>query len=71
MKHTSCPASIDSFRGFAVMLLVLSSHHVTVDAPFLWLRHAPDGRLTFPDLGVPWFIFTTNLKFLIMSGGTT
>jgi predicted acyltransferase len=63
MRPSSRLTSIDCFRGFAVMLLVLSSHIFTVDATPAWFRHAPDGKLTFPDLGAPWFIFAIGLTY--------
>ncbi len=63
MPHAVRLASIDCFRGFAVMLLVLSSHLFTVDTTPAWFRHAPDGQLTFPDLGAPWFIFAIGLTY--------
>lgn len=63
MQSASRLASIDCFRGFAVMMMVMSSHLFTVDTLPAWLRHAPDGHLTFPDLGAPWFIFAISLTF--------
>ncbi len=66
MKSTSRLASIDCFRGFAVMLMVIFSHLFTVETLPASFRHAPDGSLTFPDLGSPRFIFAVDL----CSGGT-
>ncbi len=63
MKSTSRLASIDCFRGFAVMLMVMSSHLFTVETLPASFRHAPDGSLTFPDLGAPWFIFAISLTY--------
>ncbi len=63
MKHTHRLASIDCFRGFAVMIMAMGSHLFLVEAWPDWLRHAPDGNLTFPDLGAPWFIFAIGLTY--------
>lgn len=63
MKHTSRLASIDCFRGFAVMVMAMGSHLFLVEALPPWMRHAPDGVLTFPDLGAPWFIFAIGLTY--------
>ena len=63
MQHTSRLASIDCYRGFAVMMLVMGSHLFAVEALPPWLQHAPDGRLTFPDLGAPWFVFAIGLTY--------
>lgn len=46
MEHTSHLASIDCFRGFAVLAMVLASYLFGTEAVPAWLRHAPDGRLT-------------------------
>ena len=63
MRHTPRLASIDCFRGFAVLVMVLASYLFgTEDLP-AWLRHAPDGRLTAVDLGAPLFIIAIGLTF--------
>ncbi len=63
MTHTPRLASIDCFRGFAVMMMALGSHLFLVEAWPDWLRHAPDGKLTLADLGAPWFIFAIGLTY--------
>jgi hypothetical protein len=50
-------ASIDSFRGFAVLAVVVASYLFGTEALPAWLRHAPDGCDTFPDLGASRLIF--------------
>jgi predicted acyltransferase len=63
MRHAPRLASIDCFRGFAVLVMVLASYFFgTEDLP-AWLRHAPDGRLTAVDLGAPLFIIAIGLTF--------
>ena len=71
MPHAPRLASIDCFRGFAVLAMVLASYLFgTEDLP-AWLRHAPDGRLTAVDLETPWHIFAVGVNLLILLGGTT
>ena len=41
MRHTSRLASIDCFRGFAVLAMVLASYLFGTEALPAWLRHAP------------------------------
>lgn len=53
----------DCFSGFAVMAMVLASHLFTVDARPQWLRHAPNGTLTLPDLGAPLLSFAIGLTY--------
>jgi predicted acyltransferase len=50
MKPTSRLASIDCFRSFAVLTMVLASYLFGTEAIPTWLRHAPDGRLISPAL---------------------
>jgi len=59
MKRTFPLASIDCFRGFAV--LVARSHLCMMTARPPWLRHPPDGSLTFSDLDASWFSFAITL----------
>ena len=66
MKQTARLASIDCFRGFAVVAMVLASYLFGTEALPAWLRHAPDGKLTVVDLGAPLFIIAIGLTF----GGT-
>ena len=63
MKHSSRLASIDCYRGCAVMVMALGSHAFSLETLPAWLRHAPDGHLAFPDLGAPWFIFAIGLTY--------
>jgi predicted acyltransferase len=71
MEHTSRLASIDCFRGFAVLAMVFASYPFGTEELLAWLRHTPDGRLTPVDLGAPWLRWDIGLKFLIGFGGTT
>ena len=57
MKQTPRLASIDCFRGFAVLAMVIASYLFGTEALPAWLRNAPDGCVTFPDLSAPWPIF--------------
>ena len=59
MKRTFPLASIDCFRGFAV--LVACSNLCTMTARPSRLRHVPDSRLTLPDLDASWYFFAHNL----------
>lgn len=62
MRHAPRLASIDCFRGFAVLAMVLASYLLgTEDLP-AWLRHAPDGRLTAVDFDTPCFDFCFKTK---------
>ena len=50
MRHAPRLASIDCFRGFSVLAMVLASYLLGTEDLSAWLRHAPDGRLTAVDL---------------------
>jgi uncharacterized membrane protein len=50
MAHTSRLASIDCFRGFAVLAMVLASYLFSTEDLPAWLRHAPDGELIYSTL---------------------
>jgi predicted acyltransferase len=63
MQSTSRLASNDCFRGFAVLVMVLASFLFGTALLPAWLRHAPDGRITLPDLGAPLFIVAIGLTF--------
>ena len=63
MQSSSRLASIDCFRGFAVLAMVLASYLFGTEAVPAWLRHAPDGGLTAVDLGAPLFIIAIGLTF--------
>lgn len=56
-------ASIDRFRGFAILTMVLVNYLGGVQLSPAWLQHAPDIGLTFPDLVAPLFIFAIGLTF--------
>ena len=70
MRHAPRLASIDCFRGFAVLAMVLASYLFGTEALPTWLRHTPDGRLTAVDLGTSWHIFAVDVNLLILLGGT-
>ena len=63
MKQTPRLASIDCFRGFAVLAMVLASYLFGTEALPAWLSHAPDGSLTAFDFGAPLFIIAIGLTF--------
>jgi predicted acyltransferase len=63
MQSSTRLASIDCFRGFAVLAMVLASYLFGTEALPAWLRHAPDGSLTVVDLGAPLFIIAIGLTF--------
>jgi predicted acyltransferase len=70
MAHTSRLVSIDCFRGFVVLAMVLASYLFgTEDLP-AWLRHAPGCSLTAVDLKTSWHIFAVDENRLILFGGT-
>ena len=54
MRHFSRLASIDCYRGFAVLAMVRASYLFGTEGLPAWLCHAPDGCVTFPDLSAPW-----------------
>jgi predicted acyltransferase len=55
--------SIDRFRGFAILLMVLANYMGGVNLIPAWLKHAPDVGLTVIDLIAPFFIFAIGLTF--------
>jgi predicted acyltransferase len=55
--------SIDQFRGFAILLMVLANYLAGVSWIPAWLKHAPDVGLTVIDLIAPFFIFAIGLTF--------
>jgi predicted acyltransferase len=61
--QTARLASIDCFRGFAVLVMMLASFLFGTALLPVWLRHAPDGGITLPDLGAPLFIVAIGLTF--------
>jgi predicted acyltransferase len=55
--------SIDQFRGFAIITMVLANFTSGVRTIPTWLHHAPDIGLTPPDLVAPFFIFAMGLTY--------
>ena len=56
-------SSIDQFRGFAILTMVLANYTGGVLLIPAWLKHAPDVGLTVNDLIAPFFIFAIALTF--------
>jgi predicted acyltransferase len=56
-------SSIDQFRGFAILTMVLANYMGGVQLIPAILKHAPDIGLTLPDLVAPFFIFAIGLTF--------
>ncbi len=56
-------ASIDAFRGFAIIAMVLANYLGGVRVAPAWLKHAPDIGLTVIDLIAPFFIFSIGLTY--------
>jgi predicted acyltransferase len=56
-------ASIDHFRGLAIVLMVLANFMGGVNSVPAWLKHAPDVGLTVIDLIAPFFIFAIGLTY--------
>jgi predicted acyltransferase len=55
--------SIDQFRGFAILTMVLANYMGGVSLIPAWLKHAPDIGLTVIDLIAPFFIFAIGLTY--------
>jgi predicted acyltransferase len=55
--------SIDQFRGFAILAMVLANYLGGVSLVPAWLKHAPDIGLTVIDLIAPFFIFAIGLTY--------
>jgi predicted acyltransferase len=60
---TNRVSSIDQFRGFAILTMVLANYMGGVKLIPAWLKHAPDIGLTVIDLIAPFFIFAISLTF--------
>lgn len=58
-------ASIDQFRGFAILLMALADYLAGVTWIPAWLKHAPDIGLTVIDLIAPMFIFSIGLTYAL------
>ncbi len=56
-------ASIDAFRGFAILTMVLANYLAGVEWVPAGLKHAPDVGLTVIDLIAPFFIFAIGLTY--------
>jgi len=56
-------SSIDQFRGFAILTMVLANFMGGILVIPAWLKHAPDIGLTVIDLIAPFFIFAIGLTF--------
>ncbi len=56
-------ASIDQFRGFAIVTMVLANYMGGVSIIPAWLKHAPDVGLTVIDFIAPFFIFAISLTY--------
>jgi len=57
-------ASIDAFRGFAVICMVIGNVLLGLVWIPTWLKHAPDIGFTFVDLGAPAFMFVIGLNYV-------
>lgn len=55
--------SIDQFRGFAILTMVLANFMGGILVIPAWLKHAPDIGLTFIDLIAPFFIYAIGLTY--------
>lgn len=55
--------SIDQFRGFAILLMVLADYLADVNQAPAWLKHAPDVGYTVIDLIAPMFVFAIGLTY--------
>jgi predicted acyltransferase len=55
--------SIDQFRGFAILTMVLANFMGGIRVIPAWLKHAPDIGLTVIDLIAPLFIFAIGLTY--------
>ena len=56
-------ASLDQFRGFAILTMALANYMGGVILIPAFLKHAPDIGLTVIDLIAPFFIFAIGLTF--------
>ncbi len=54
---------IDQFRGFAILLMILSNFLMGVAGLPAWMKHARDVGLTAVDLVAPFFIFAIALAY--------
>ena len=56
-------SSLDQFRGFAILTMVLANYIGVVKLIPAWLKHTPDIGLTVIDLIAPFFIFAIGLTY--------
>lgn len=56
-------SSLDQFRGFAILTMVLANYMGGIKLIPTWLKHAPDIGLTIIDLIAPFFIFAIGLTY--------
>jgi predicted acyltransferase len=63
MNSSTRITSIDAFRGFAILTMLLANYLAGVKSIPLWLKHAPDVGLTVIDLVAPFFIFAIGLTY--------
>ena len=70
MRHAPRLASIDCFRGFAVLAMVLASFLFGTEDPPAWTLRGPDGRVSFRNFKPSWHIFAVDVNLLILLGGT-
>lgn len=68
--------AIDHFRGFAILLMVLTDYFNNNNTVPAWLKHASDIGYTIIDLVAPLFVFAIGLTYgmsfrrrLISQGG--
>lgn len=54
--------SLDAFRGFTVLLMIIVNIQGNGDAAYVALKHAEWNGLTFADLVFPWFLFIVGLS---------
>ncbi len=55
--------SIDQFRGFAIISMIIINYLALFNATPAWLKHAPEAGLTFADLVAPYFVFIIGLMY--------
>jgi len=63
MTPTRRLPSIDQFRGFAIITMILANFVGGIQVIPAWLKHAPDIGLTVIDLIAPFFIFAIGLTY--------
>jgi predicted acyltransferase len=56
-------SSLDQFRGFAILTMVMANYMAGVSIIPTFIRHAPDVGLTVIDLIAPFFIFAIGMTY--------